>query len=117
MGESHGKSLGVVIDGCPAGVKISEKDIQIEMDRRKPGQSKYTTQRKEPDKINILSGVFEGKTTGTPISMLINNTDAISKSYNSFMTFIDQDMQILVTMQSMELETTEAVEDHQIERQ
>ena len=83
-GESHGKSLGVVIDGCPAGVKISEKDIQIEMDRRKPGQSKYTTQRKEPDKINILSGVFEGKTTGTPISMLINNTDAISKSYNSF---------------------------------
>ena len=97
-------------------VKKYEKDIQIEMDR-KPGQSKYTTQRKEPDKINILSGVFEGKTTGTPISMLINNTDAISKSYNSFKDIYRPGHADSVTMQSMELETTEAVEDHQIERQ
>ena len=75
-GESHGKALGVVIDGCPAGLKISEKDIQLELDRRMPGQSKYTTQRKETDKVEILSGLFNGVTTGTPISMLIPNVDA-----------------------------------------
>ena len=83
-GESHGKALGVVIDGCPAGLKISEKDIQLELDRRMPGQSKYTTQRKETDKVEILSGLFNGVTTGTPISMLIPNIDAISKSYENF---------------------------------
>ena len=83
-GESHGEALGVVIDGCPAGVKISEKDIQTELDRRRPGQNKFTTQRKEPDKVQILSGIFDGKTTGTPISMLVKNSDAISKSYENF---------------------------------
>ena len=83
-GESHGKALGVVVDGCPAGLKISEKDIQLELDRRRPGQSKYTTQRKEADKVEILSGIFNGTTTGTPISMLIPNADAISKSYENF---------------------------------
>ncbi len=83
-GESHGKALGVVIDGCPANLKLDEKDIQIELDRRRPGQSRYTTQRKESDKVEILSGVFNGITTGTPISMLIPNTDAISKSYENF---------------------------------
>lgn len=83
-GESHGKALGVVVDGCPAGLKISNKDIQLELDRRKPGQSKYTTQRKESDKVEILSGIFNGTTTGTPISMLIPNADAISKSYENF---------------------------------
>ena len=83
-GESHGKALGVVIDGCPAGIKISEKDIQIELDRRRPGQNKFTTQRKEPDKVEILSGVFNGQTTGTPISLIIKNADAISKSYEAF---------------------------------
>ena len=83
-GESHGKALGVVIDGCPAGIKLNEKDIQIELDKRKPGQSRFTTPRKEPDKIEILSGTFKGKTTGTPISMQIMNIDAISKSYSNF---------------------------------
>ncbi len=80
-GESHGLALGVVLDGCPAGLPLSEKDIQPELDRRRPGQSKITTQRKEADKVKILSGVFDGKTTGTPISMIVENTDAISKSY------------------------------------
>lgn len=80
-GESHGPAIGVVIDGCPAGLEISEEDIQYELDRRRPGQSRLTTQRKEPDRVEILSGVFEGKTLGTPISLLIENLDVISKSY------------------------------------
>lgn len=80
-GESHGPALGVVVDGCPAGLEISAEDIQYELDRRRPGQSRITTQRKEADTIEILSGVFDGKTLGTPISMMVRNTDAISKSY------------------------------------
>lgn len=80
-GESHGPALGVVIDGCPAGLKISEKEIQKELNRRKPGQSEITTSRREEDKIEILSGVFEGKTTGTPISLIIRNKDQASKDY------------------------------------
>ena len=80
-GESHGPAMGVVVDGCPAGLEISAEDIQYELDRRRPGQSRITTQRKEADAIEILSGVFEGKTLGTPISMVVRNTDAISKSY------------------------------------
>ncbi|MCY4262683.1 MAG: chorismate synthase [Candidatus Dadabacteria bacterium] len=80
-GESHGPALGVVVDGCPAGLEVSAQDIQYELDRRRPGQSRITTQRKEADRIEILSGVFEGKTLGTPISMMVRNTDAISKSY------------------------------------
>ncbi len=81
-GESHGKGLGVVIDGCPAGIALSEADIQKFLDRRKPGQSKITTQRREADEVEILSGVFEGRTTGTPISMLVKNTSQISKDYS-----------------------------------
>ncbi len=81
-GESHGKGLGVVIDGCPAGIALSEQDIQKFLDRRKPGQSKITTMRKEADEVEILSGVFEGRTTGTPISMLVKNTSQISKDYS-----------------------------------
>lgn len=81
-GESHGKGLGVVIDGCPAGIHLSENDIQKFLDRRKPGQSKITTQRKEADEVEILSGVFEGRTTGTPISMIVKNTSQISKDYS-----------------------------------
>lgn len=81
-GESHGKGLGVVIDGCPAGISLSEEDIQKFLDRRKPGQSKITTQRKEADEVEILSGVFEGRTTGTPISMIVKNTSQISKDYS-----------------------------------
>lgn len=80
-GESHGPALGVVIDGCPSGLKISEKEIQKELDRRKPGQSDITTPRKEEDRLQILSGVFEGKTTGTPISLMIRNKDQVSKDY------------------------------------
>ncbi len=80
-GESHGKALGVVVDGCPAGIDLTEEDIQIFLDRRKPGQSKYTTQRNEDDKVEILSGVFEGKTTGTPISMIVRNKDHHSADY------------------------------------
>ena len=80
-GESHGPAVGVVLDGCPSGLDISVEEIQFELDRRRPGQSKITTQRKEPDTVEILSGVFEGKTLGTPISLMVRNTDAISKSY------------------------------------
>ena len=81
-GESHGKAIGCVIDGVPSNIELSEKDIQPYLDLRKPGQSKYTTQRKEDDKVEILSGVFEGKTTGHPISLIIYNNDQRSKDYS-----------------------------------
>lgn len=81
-GESHGKALGVVIDGCPAGLELSEKDIQCDLNRRKPGQSPFTTPRKEGDKVEILSGTFEGRTTGTPISLIIYNKNQRSKDYS-----------------------------------
>lgn len=81
FGESHGLGLGVIVEGCPAGLPINEDFIREEMQRRKPGQSKITTQRKEEDEIQILSGVFEGKSTGTPIGMIIMNTDQKSKDY------------------------------------
>ena len=80
-GESHGKALGAVVDGCPAGLSLCEEDIQVFLDRRKPGQSKYTTARKEGDLVEILSGVFDGKTTGTPISLLVYNTSQRSSDY------------------------------------
>ncbi len=82
FGESHGKAIGVVIDGCPAGLELSETDIQKELDRRRPGQSHITTQRKESDTAELLSGVFEGKTTGTPIAILIHNEDHRSADYS-----------------------------------
>lgn len=81
-GESHGKGVGVVVDGCPAGLTLCEEDIQKYLDRRKPGQSEFTTQRSEDDSVEILSGVFEGKTTGTPISMLVYNKTQRSKDYS-----------------------------------
>ena len=81
FGESHGKALGCVIDGCPPGIGLSENDIQKDLDRRKPGNSKFTTQRKESDMVEILSGTFEGKTTGTPICLIIHNEDQRSKDY------------------------------------
>lgn len=83
FGESHGKALGCIIDGCPPGIEISEEDIQLDLDRRKPGTSRYTTQRREADEVKILSGVFEGKTTGTSIGMVIENTDQRSKDYSN----------------------------------
>lgn len=81
-GESHGAGVGVVVDGCPAGLPLTEEDIQRYLDRRKPGQSRFTTKRSESDTVEILSGVFEGKTTGTPISMLVRNQDQHSKDYS-----------------------------------
>ncbi len=81
-GESHGPSIGAVVDGCPPGLMLSEADIQPFLDQRRPGQSRFTTQRQEPDAVRILSGVFEGKTTGTPISLMIENVDQRSKDYS-----------------------------------
>ncbi|MCB9644289.1 MAG: chorismate synthase [Myxococcales bacterium] len=86
FGESHGGAVGVVVDGCPAGLELSEADIQPELDRRKPGQSHITTPRKEEDQIHILSGVFEGRTTGTPILMLAHNKDARSQDYHHLLS-------------------------------
>jgi chorismate synthase len=83
FGESHGPAIGCVIDGCPPGMELSQADIQIELDRRKPGTSRHVTQRQEADQVEILSGVFEGKTTGTPIALLIRNTDQRSKDYGN----------------------------------
>ena len=82
-GESHGPAIGCIVDGCPPNIRINEKDIQLELNKRKPGQSKFTTQRKEDDNVNILSGVFEGKTTGTLISMIIYNKDMRSRDYET----------------------------------
>lgn len=81
-GESHGPALGAVVDGCPPGLMLSESDIQPYLDARRPGQSKFTTQRQEPDAVRILSGIFEGRTTGTPISLMIENVDQRSKDYS-----------------------------------
>ena len=83
FGESHGPAIGCVVDGCPPGLEISEADIQAELDRRKPGTSRHVTQRREPDTVEILSGVFEGRTTGTPIALLIRNQDQRSKDYGN----------------------------------
>src|SRR5512147_2342137 len=81
FGESHGPAIGCVVDGCPPGIALTEADIQPWLDKRRPGQSKYVTQRQEPDQVRILSGTFEGVTTGTPISLLIENQDQRSKDY------------------------------------
>ncbi|HEX9391583.1 MAG TPA: chorismate synthase [Usitatibacteraceae bacterium] len=83
FGESHGPAIGCVIDGCPPGLALSEEDIQLDLDRRKPGTSRHVTQRREEDRVEILSGVFEGKTTGTPIALLIRNEDQRSKDYSN----------------------------------
>src|SRR5438067_2259982 len=83
FGESHGGGIGVVVDGCPPRIAVSDRDIQQELDRRRPGQSKITTQRKEPDRCEILSGVFEGRTLGTPITVLVRNQDARPEAYEA----------------------------------
>ena len=82
FGESHGTALGCIIDGCPPGLPLSAADMQHDLNRRKPGQSRYTTQRKEDDEVEILSGTFEGVTTGTPIGLLVRNQDQKSKDYS-----------------------------------
>lgn len=85
FGESHGPAMGAIVDGCPPGMKLSETDLQEQLDRRRPGKSRHTTQRREPDKVKILSGVFEGHTTGAPIGLLIENVDQRSKDYSEIM--------------------------------
>jgi chorismate synthase len=85
FGESHGPAIGCVIDGCPPGMELCEADIQIDLDRRRPGTSRHVTQRNEPDAVQILSGVYQGKTTGTPIALLIQNTDQRSKDYGNIL--------------------------------
>lgn len=82
-GESHGLALGAIVDGCPPGLELCEADIQVDLDRRRPGRSRHTTQRKEADRVRILSGVFEGQTTGTPIGLMIENTDQRSRDYSA----------------------------------
>src|SRR5690606_36322031 len=81
IGESHGPAMGCIVDGCPPGLELSEADIQKDLDRRRPGSSRYVTQRKEPDQVKILSGVFEGRTTGTAIGLLLGNVDHRSGDY------------------------------------
>lgn len=83
FGESHGKAIGCIVDGCPPGLELSEADLQFDLERRKPGTSRHTTQRREDDEVQILSGIFEGKTTGTPISLMIENKDQRSKDYGN----------------------------------
>lgn len=83
FGESHGPGLGAIVDGCPPGLPLTAEDLQVDLDRRRPGQSKYTTQRREADAVEILSGTFEGVTTGTPIGLLVRNTDQKSKDYGN----------------------------------
>ena len=89
FGESHGPAIGCVVDGCPPGMALDAAWIQAELDRRKPGTSRHVTQRREPDEVEILSGVFEGKTTGTPIALLIRNTDQRSKDYGNIADTFD----------------------------
>src|SRR5210317_2535591 len=83
FGESHGIAIGCIVDGCPPGLELNEADLQTDLDRRKPGTSRHTTQRREADRVEILSGVFEGLTTGTPIALTIRNTDQRSKDYGN----------------------------------
>ena len=111
-GESHGKALGVVIDGFPAGLKLSEEDIQPYLDRRKPGQSKYTTARAEGDEVVILSGVFEGITTGTPISLMIKTKISTRRTMEILPLLLGLAMLITVSLKSLALETTAVVGVH-----
>ena len=85
FGESHGAAIGGVVDGCPPGLSLCAEDLQIDLDRRKPGTSRHVTQRKEADAVEILSGIFEGKTTGTPIALVIRNTDQRSQDYGNIL--------------------------------
>lgn len=107
-GESHGKGLGVVVDGVPAGLELCEEDIQIFLNRRKPGQSKFTTPRKEDDAVEILSGVFEGKTTGTPVSMVVWNKIRNQRITVRLLRTIVRGMLTFALMRNTASETTEA---------
>lgn len=108
-GESHGVGLMAIVDGVPPGLALTEEDLQKDLDRRKPGTSKFATQRKEPDQVEIISGVFEGKTTGTPIGLLIRNTDQKSKDYGNIAQLLDRVTQITLIRKSMVSATIAAV--------
>ena len=112
FGTSHGKALGAVIDGCPANLELSEEDIQIELNKRRPGTSAITTSRQEADKVEILSGIFEGKTDGTPIAGLVYNTNQKSKDYSPLKDTQDLDTAITVGLKNTEttITTEEVVE-------
>ena len=115
-GESHGKGLGVVVDGCPAGLALSEEEIQKYLDKRKPGETRYSTPRKEGDKVEILSGVFEGKTTGTPISLMVFNTSQKSKDYSEIAKIYRPGMRIIRLTKNMDSVITVEVEDRPEEK-
>ena len=102
FGESHGLAMGCIVDGCPPGLSLCESDIQTELERRRPGSSPFVSQRRESDIVQILSGIHEGKTTGTAIGLLIANRDAKSKDYAELKTFLDRGMPITPIMLNME---------------
>ena len=109
FGESHGKAIGGVIDGCPAGIELDLNAIQHDLNRRKPGQSAIVTQRKEPDEVEFFSGIFDGKTTGTPIGFAIHNTNQKSKDYSHIKDSYRPLMQIMSMMKNMEFVIIEVV--------
>ena len=116
FGESHGIALGGVVDGCPPGLALCEEDLQVDLDRRKPGTSRYTTARREDDEVQILSGVFEGKTTGTSIGLLIKNKDQRSQDYSNIANRFARGMRIIPTSKNTVCETTAEVAAHRLAR-
>jgi len=116
-GESHGPAIGCVVDGCPPNITLKEQDIQIELNKRKPGQSKFTTQRKEDDKVQILSGVFEGKTTGAPISLIIYNKDMRSRDYETIKNKFRPGHADFTYFKKYGIRDYEEEEDSQLEKQ
>ena len=115
-GESHGAGVGVVIDGCPAGLSLSSEDIQLYLNRRKPGQSRFTTPRKEDDAVEILSGVFEGKTTGTPISLVVYNRNQKSKDYSEMPATVPDMRTIPLTQNTVSAITAEVAVPPDVKR-
>ena len=115
--ESHGPAIGCVVDGCPPNIPLNENDIQKDMNKRRPGQSKFTTQRKESDKVSILSGVFQGRTTGTPISLIIYNEDKRSRDYESIKDKFRPGHADFTYFKNTELEIIEAVVVNRQEKQ
>ena len=116
-GESHGEAIGCIVDGCPPNIELNENDIQPDLNRRKPGQSRYTTQRREDDEVVILSGTFEGKTTGTPIGLLVKNEDQKQKITVKSEIYIGHLMQIIHMKRSTVLEIIEVVVEVRLEKQ
>lgn len=112
FGESHGLALGCIVDGVPPGISLTEADLQHDLDRRRPGTSRYTTQRREPDQVKILSGVFEGVTTGTSIGLLIENTDQRSQDYGAIKDVFRPDTPTIPMSRNMACVTTVAADAH-----